>query len=818
MTGNRRRRERLDLTWDAIAAGTPALETSDLASEQGQTLRWFQAMADLPVPASARERGRGAMRRAVERERTRQYAVHGIGRLGTAAVPWKEIGQNGARPPATARPPASRGIGRKLAAGGTTAILLVVVALLVVLYVRSASNTADQPDHESATPAVTTPPGTWPMFGANAARTGATADRGPVGPLTTRWTFQAPFALDGPVVAAGSIYVVSPAGVVYAVDAENGQQRWTFNLGTVATGIYPYPAIAGNTLYVASAAHGVVSALDTGDGSVRWTYETGSAVSASPLVVDGMVFVAAGDGAVYALDAETGARRWSLAAGTIPNPSSPVHAAGRIYVGDGAGTLVALDAASGATIWTQPLGQTVRNAAVVGGAVFVTGPDLGARAVDAETGAVRWSYRPADGSLVFGLAIADGKAVVNAGGSATVALDVGTGATIWSASHPATNRTVAIAAGVAYVAEMGNAVVGYDLETGGEVSRGTVSGTLSTPPAIAENVLYAADNSGTLTALMASNGIPAPNDIVSGATPTAGAGRPSAVEATFLWSADAGGSPLIAFAPDSTVWAQDIGTGLISILDRDGALIDTWGTHGNQPGQFDFQIPGEDGWWGDITFGPDGSLYVAECGNHRVEQFDAERHLVQSWGGTMSLAPGQFHCPSGIVVLPDGDILVADINRGDVQRFNADGTFDRSLGSFATPSGINFDADGNLVIVDSKVARVNVVTPDGVVRLSFGTQGSAPGQLWQPDDAVRDEAGNFYVTDENASRVSVFDRTGAFIGSFGEAGTGDGQFDGGTCTIGYGGHGSVYVGACEGRVQKFKVVLTVAAPDATPPP
>ena len=103
----------------------------------------------------------------------------------------------------------------------------------------------------------------------------------------------------------------------------------------------------------------------------------------------------------------------------------------------------------------------------------------------------------------------------------------------------------------------------------------------------------------------------------------------------------------------------------------------------------------------------------------------------------MSLAPGQFHCPSGIVVLPDGDILVADINRGDVQRFNADGTFDRSLCSFATPSGINFDADGNLVIVDSKVARVNVVTPDGVVRLSFGTQGSAPGQLWQPDDAVR---------------------------------------------------------------------------------
>ena len=44
----------------------------------------------------------------------------------------------------------------------------------------------------------------------------------------------------------------------------------------------------------------------------KWTYATGDAVSASPTVVDGVVYIGSWDGFFYALDASTGALRWKF--------------------------------------------------------------------------------------------------------------------------------------------------------------------------------------------------------------------------------------------------------------------------------------------------------------------------------------------------------------------------------------------------------------------------------------------------------------------------------------------------------------------------
>jgi outer membrane protein assembly factor BamB len=46
-----------------------------------------------------------------------------------------------------------------------------------------------------------------------------------------------------------------------------------------------------------------VYALDAGEGSERWSFQTGNSVISSPTVVDGTVFVGSYDGNVYALDA-----------------------------------------------------------------------------------------------------------------------------------------------------------------------------------------------------------------------------------------------------------------------------------------------------------------------------------------------------------------------------------------------------------------------------------------------------------------------------------------------------------------------------------
>lgn len=113
------------------------------------------------------------------------------------------------------------------------------------------------------------------------------------------------------------------------------------------------PAVLGGVVYVGSSDHHV-DAFDangiTGCTAVScqplWSTATGAAVTSSPAVASGVVYVGSLDGRVYALDAKSGAVSWSRATGG-PVASSPAVADGVVYVGSNDGKLYALDAATG---------------------------------------------------------------------------------------------------------------------------------------------------------------------------------------------------------------------------------------------------------------------------------------------------------------------------------------------------------------------------------------------------------------------------------------------------------------------------------------
>ena len=83
---------------------------------------------------------------------------------------------------------------------------------------------------------------------------------------------------------------------------------------------------------------------------------------------------------------------------------------------------------------------------------------------------------------------------------------------------------------------------------------------------------------------------------------------------------------------------------------------------------------------------PDGN-FLCPVGNH-LELFNTSNLFVEDLGSPGG-APGQFRSPRGIDVAPDGTIYVADAGNARVQRFGADGTF---LGEFPTP-GVGIDVD-----------------------------------------------------------------------------------------------------------------------------
>lgn len=748
------------------------------------------------------------------------------------AFPAPVFGPNGRQPrpptPAKTRPaiPPRREPGRAsrgLSFAATVALVVAVLAMIFFIY-HNGQPAVVPPVQETPTavPTQTAPAtGDWPTIRGDPGRTGATDQPGPTGQFAVLWTFTAPDGLNAPMLAGSTVYIASNTGIVYALAADTGQQRWAFDMGSASPDptVYPFPTV-GQTLVYATSYGGTIYALNRGDGAVRWSFQAAGQLGNSAALVGDTLYLADDSGAVYALDAVTGDVRWTATVGQ-PLNGLPAVVDGIVYQGGVDGGLFAFDAATGTMLWSTSVGGQVRAPAVVGGYAYFSSYDGTLYALDAKTGAERWRYTPSSGAPASP-AVAGGAVVFNVQGVGTVALDAESGAPIWEVPFEASNWPPAIASGVVYVSDGTSQILAFDPATGQQVG----GATMASPPglmAIAGGVLYVADLSGTLTAFATGSATPVSQAAVAPTQPVQPSPTPdpAGVQATHLWTAHLGQDAIaaIAFPPDGTVWVQDYG-GKAWILDRDGNLLDTWGTPGQGPGELTFKVAGEASWFGDVAFAPDGSFFVAECGNSRVEKFDAQRNLVLSIG-TRGRDNGQFLCPTGVVVGADGDIFVADNGRNDIQRFAPDGTFLGNLGTFAYPVDLTLDGSGNLVFGEINAGRVRVIAPDGTSVLSVGTPGSTPGQLLWPNQIAVDEAGNFYVSDGRASYVSVFAPTGAFLGTVGSEGSGDGQFDQGITAVGYGGNGSLYVtdlgddGSGTFRVQKFKV--TVTAPAAATP-
>ncbi len=181
-----------------------------------------------------------------------------------------------------------------------------------------------------------------------------------------------------------------------------------------------------------------------------------------------------------------------------------------------------------------------------------------------------------------------------------------------------------------------------------------------------------------------------------------------------------------------------------------------------------------------MAFGPDGSLYVVDMRNARVEQFAADGTFIRQFG-SLGHNDGQLwresnRGPTGIAVGADGAVYVADTWDYRVQKFTADGQFVAKWGTYVNlvagqagadrtglygPRGIALDPKGDLYVTDTGNARVVVYGPDGTFRREFGTKGTGPNQFDEPVGiAVSADGTRVYVADSTNARIGVFDAQG----------------------------------------------------------
>ena len=242
-----------------------------------------------------------------------------------------------------------------------------------------------------------------------------------------------------------------------------------------------------------------------------------------------------------------------------------------------------------------------------------------------------------------------------------------------------------------------------------------------------------------------------------------------------------------------------------------------WGTEGSGNGEFSDPHG--------IAVGSDGSVYVADTDNNRIQKFTSNGKFVRTWG-TRGRGDGEFASPVDVAVAYDGSVYVLDLGNYRIQKFMSDGVFVAKWGTESSgfymdgsgmttqggiymAQGIAVAPDGSVYITDfCSYPCVQKFTSEGVFIREFGTEGSttlADGsiQYTVPGRVAAASDGSVYFADSGINQIQKFTPDGVLIDQWGTEGAAPGKFDW-PAGVAEASDGGIYVAERGNhRIQKF---------------
>ena len=196
------------------------------------------------------------------------------------------------------------------------------------------------------------------------------------------------------------------------------------------------------------------------------------------------------------------------------------------------------------------------------------------------------------------------------------------------------------------------------------------------------------------------------------------------------------------FSPNNgNLYVGDVFNNRINQYDAEGNFIRSFGE-----GLFGELIEGR-AFFGPsgITFDEEGNVYIGDFSNDRILKFTEDGELLDTIGSS-GTEPGEFQGPAGVRISPtSGNLFVTDQFNNRVQILTPEG---ESLlvfgeqgvapGQFNQPIGVEVDEEENIFVADSINSRVQVFDSEGNLLTTYGEPARFPDGELVPPPALGD--------------------------------------------------------------------------------
>jgi hypothetical protein len=188
-----------------------------------------------------------------------------------------------------------------------------------------------------------------------------------------------------------------------------------------------------------------------------------------------------------------------------------------------------------------------------------------------------------------------------------------------------------------------------------------------------------------------------------------------------------------------------------------------------------------------LSIAPDGTLYIADSGNHRIVQWEPDGKVLRTLGSFGDKAvlynPPEFDQPCGVYAESSGRIYVGDTLNHRVVVVGSSGMYEASWGSLGTANGffnmprtVAGDHFGNIWVLDSGNSRVQVFSPMGEFHFTWGSLGTTDYLLNNPLGLAINSIDQGIIADTGNFRFEVFDNKAAPVTQIGWFGDGPQEF------------------------------------------